>query len=70
LRYLLNSRCPIFNDLRYLFSGLSELRIDLGLSSAILIRPNPRPSFAGLTEATSKDLLPPAVACQSLASGD
>jgi hypothetical protein len=35
LRYLLNGRCPIFNDLRYASSGLFELRIDLGLSSAI-----------------------------------
>jgi hypothetical protein len=41
LRYLFSGRCPIFNDLRYLFSGLFELRIDLGLSSATLIRPNP-----------------------------
>jgi len=35
LRYPFSGRCPIFNDLQYLFSSLFEVRIDLGLSSAI-----------------------------------
>jgi hypothetical protein len=66
LRYLFSGRCPIFNDLRYLFSGLFELRIDLGLSSAILIRPNPRPSLLRPNHSEADNTRPSDVICKRL----